>query len=60
MWVLLLRVLSMTPHELNVQIQMIRNFVGQIIDDGVNMNLDDMNELWQWLDDLLGRTDQDA
>jgi hypothetical protein len=60
MWVLLLRVLAMTPHELNVQIQMIRNFVGQIIDDGVNMNLDDMNELWQWLDDLLGRTDQDA
>lgn len=50
----------MTPHELNVQIQMIRNFVGQIIDDGVNMNLDDMNELWQWLDDLLGRTDQDV
>ena len=59
MWVFLLRVLAMTSHELNVQIQMIRNFVGQIIDDGVNMNLDDMNELWQWLDDLLGMVDQD-
>lgn len=59
MWVFLLRVLAMISHELNVQIQMIRNFVGQIIDDGVNMNLDDMNELWQWLDDLLGMVDQD-
>ena len=36
-----------------LQIQMILGFIGEQIDSEIRMSLDDMNELWQWLSDLL-------
>lgn len=37
------------------ELQLILNFIGDAIDDEIPMNIDDLNELWQWIDSLLGR-----
>lgn len=36
------------------EIVLIRNYVGEAIDDGRGLTMNDLNELWQWLDTLLG------
>jgi len=37
------------------ELQLILNFIGDSIDSEIPMNMDDLNELWQWIDSLLGR-----
>ena len=39
--------------DIELQIQLILGFIGDQIDSEIRMSLDDMNELWQWLSDLL-------
>ena len=39
------------------ELQLILNFIGDAIDSEIPMNMDDLNELWQWIDTLLGRCD---
>ena len=36
-----------------LQLQLILGFIGEQIDSEIRMSLDDMNELWQWISDLL-------
>lgn len=37
------------------QLTLILQFIGDAIDNEIPMNMDDLNELWQWIDSLLGR-----
>lgn len=37
----------------SLQLQLILGFIGEQIDSEIRMSLDDMNELWQWISDLL-------
>ena len=39
--------------DLILQIQLIRNFIGDAIDSEIPMNMDDLHEIWEWLDSLL-------
>ena len=36
------------------QLQLILGFIGNQIDSEIRMSMDDMNELWQWISDVLG------
>ena len=38
-----------------LELELILNFIGDSIDSEIPMNMDDLNELWQWIDSLLGR-----
>lgn len=37
------------------ELQGILQFIGDAINNKCPMNMDDLNELWQWIDSLLGR-----
>lgn len=37
------------------ELTLILNFIGSAIDSEIPMNMNDLNELWQWIDSLLGR-----
>jgi len=50
--IFLLEVLLLNQQEL-LQLQLILGFIGEQIDSEIRMSLDDMNELWQWISDLL-------
>ena len=40
------------------ELQLILRFIGDAIDNEYPMNMDDLNELWQWIDSLLGRDNE--
>ena len=50
--IFMLEVLLLNQQEL-LQLQLILGFIGEQIDSEIRMSLDDMNELWQWISDLL-------
>lgn len=50
--IFLLEVFLLNQQEL-LQLQLILGFIGEQIDSEIRMSLDDMNELWQWISDLL-------
>lgn len=37
------------------ELSLILNIIGTAIDNGLLLDMDDLNELWQWIDSLLGR-----
>lgn len=45
----------MTNDELLEELQMILRFIGDAIDNEVPMNMCDLNELWEWIDGVMGR-----
>ena len=55
MWVLLLRVLAMTDCLSWVvdQVCSIRNYIGKTIDEVDTLDLQQLNDLWHWLDTIL-------
>tara|TARA_Y100000004_G_C8658299_1_gene304089 strand:+ start:78 stop:218 length:141 start_codon:yes stop_codon:yes gene_type:complete len=42
-----------TQQHIIEQLQLILNFIGDAIDSEIPMNMDDLNELWEWISDLL-------
>ena len=41
------------------ELQLILNFIGDAIDSEIPMNMDDLNELWDWINSLLGQKEVD-
>lgn len=44
----------MNEKQLKIELQEMANYIGRQIDSEIRMNMDDLNELWEWIHSILG------
>tara|TARA_Y100000114_G_scaffold117936_1_gene112384 strand:+ start:752 stop:901 length:150 start_codon:yes stop_codon:yes gene_type:complete len=47
-------------YDISDELQGVLRFIGDAIDNEFPMNMDDLNELWEWINNILGHYNETA